>query len=56
MGIHEKSSGQNQEENFYEFMLAYTDIFTNKIFSTIDYTYHNLKDVIRDKELVFLNV
>ena len=36
-------------------MRAYTDIFTNNIFATKDYTYHNLKDMIRDKDLVLLN-
>ena len=36
-------------------MSAYTDIFTNNTFGTKDYTYHNLKDIIRDKDLVLLN-
>ena len=45
----------DQVENFLEFMRAYTAIFTNKIFATKDYTYHNLKDMIRDKDLVLLN-
>ena len=36
-------------------MRAYTDIFTNKIFPTKDYTYHSLKDIIRDKDLLLLN-
>ena len=35
-------------------MRAYTDIFTNYIFATKDYTCHNLKDIIRDKDLVLL--
>ena len=45
----------DQVENFLEFMRAYTAIFTNNIFATKDYTYHNLKDMIRDKDLVLLN-
>ena len=35
-------------------MRAYTDIFTSYIFATKDYTFHNLKDIIRDKDLVLL--
>ena len=46
---------RDQVENFLEFMRAYTDIFTNNIFATKDYTYHNLKNMIRDKDLVLLN-
>ena len=47
--------GHDEVENFHEFMRAYTDFFTNNIFATEDYTYHNLKDMIRDKDLVLLN-
>ena len=36
-------------------MCAYTDIYINNIFATKDYTYHNLKDIIRDKDPVLLN-
>ena len=31
------------------------NIFTNNIFATKQYTYHNLKDIIRDKDLMLLN-
>ena len=34
----ENSLDQNQVENFHEFMRAYTDIFTNNVFATKDYT------------------
>ena len=44
----------DQVENFHEFMHAYTDIFPNK-FATKDYTYHNLIDMIGDKDLVLSN-
>ena len=44
----------DQVEIFHKFMRAYTDIFTNDIFATKDYTCHNLKDIIRDKDLVLL--
>ena len=30
-------------------------VFINIVFVTKDYTYHNLKDIIRDKDLVLLN-
>ena len=36
-------------------MSAYTNIYTDNIIATNDYTYHNLKDIIRDGDLVFLN-
>ena len=51
----ENSLDQNQVENFHEFMRAYTDIFTNNVFATRDYTYHNLKDIIKYKDIVLLN-
>ena len=51
----ENSLNQNQAENFHEFMHAYTDIFTNNVFATKDYTYHNLKDIIKYKDIVLLN-
>ena len=44
----------DQVEIFHKFMRAYTDICTNYIFATKDYTCHNLKDIIRDKDLVLL--
>ena len=36
-------------------MHTYTDIVTNNTFSTKDYTYQNLKEIVRDKCLVLLN-
>ena len=51
----ENSSDYDQVENSHESMRAYTDIFINNIFATKDYTYHNLKDIIRNKDLVLLN-
>ena len=35
-------------------MPAYTDVFTNIIFATKYYTYCNLEDIIRDRDLVLL--
>ena len=51
----ENSSDHDQVENFHEFVGAYTDIFTTNIFATKDHTYHNLKDITRDKDLVLFN-
>ena len=48
MRIHENSLDQNQVKNFHEFMPPYSDPFTKNIFATIDNTYHNLKDIVRD--------
>ena len=31
-------------EHFHEFLRGYTDIFTNNIYATKDYTYHNLQN------------
>ena len=36
-------------EPFHEFLRGYTDIFTNKIDATKDYTYHHLRDMIQNK-------
>ena len=35
----------------HEFLRGYTDIFTKNIFQTKDYTYHNLKKLIREKDV-----
>ena len=51
----ENSLDLDQLENFHEFTSVSTDIFTSNIFTTKDYTYHNLEDIIRDKGLVLLN-
>ena len=45
----------DQLKNFHGFKCACTDIFTNNIFATKNFTYHSLKDMIRDKDLVLLN-
>ena len=39
-------------ENFHEFLRGYTDIFTNNIYATKDYTYHNLREMIQNKDVV----
>ena len=45
----------DQVQNFHAFMRAYTEIFTKNIFAIKDYTYRNLQDMVRDKDLVLLN-
>ena len=39
-------------QHFYELLRGYTDIFTNKIYTTKDYTYHNLRGMIQNKDIV----
>ena len=39
-------------EHFHEFLRGYTDIFTNNIYATKDYTYHNLCGMIQNKNVV----
>ena len=39
-------------EHFHEFLRGYTDIFTNNIYTTKDYTYHNLRGMIQNKNVV----
>ena len=39
-------------EHFHEFLLGYTNIFTNNIYATKDYTYHNLRGMIQNKDIV----
>ena len=41
-------------EHFHEFLRGYTDIFTNNIYVTKDYTYHNLHGLIQNKDIVVL--
>ena len=38
--------------NFHEFLRGYTDIFTNNIYATKHYTYHNLRGMIQNKDIV----
>ena len=39
-------------DHFHEFLCGYTDIFTNNIYATKDYTYHNLLGMIQNKDIV----
>ena len=42
-------------EDFHEFLRAYTDIFTKSVYETKDFTYSNLKNVIKNDKLVVLS-
>ena len=39
-------------EHFHEFLRGYTDIFTNNIYATKDYTYHDLRRMIQNEDIV----
>ena len=43
---------QKNLECFHEFLRGYTDIFTNNIYAAKDYTYHNLRSMIQNKNIV----
>ena len=38
-------------EHFHELPRGYTDIFTNNIYATKDYTYHNHRGMIQNKDI-----
>ena len=42
-------------ENCHEFLRAYTDIFTKNVYATEDFTYSNLKNIIKNDKLVILS-
>ena len=46
---------QTKLEGFHEFLRAYTDIFTQNVHATKDYTYKNLKTLIENKDLVAIS-
>ena len=37
---------------YHELLCGYRDIFTKNVFQTKDYTYHNLKTLIQEKNVV----
>ena len=41
-------------EEYHEFLRGYTDIFTKNVFQMKDYRYHNLKNLIQDKDVVIM--
>ena len=42
-------------EDFHEFLRAYTDIFTQNVYVTKDFTCSNLKNIIDNDKLVVLS-
>ena len=44
-----------ERENFHEFLRAYCDIFAKNIYNATDYTYSNLKKLIRDDNLAIIS-
>ena len=39
-------------EDLHEFLHGYTDVFTNNIYTTNNYTYHDLRGMIQNKDIV----
>ena len=39
-------------DHFHEFLRGYTDVFINNIYATKDYTYHNVRGMIQNKDSV----
>ena len=50
-----KSINHDKLEDFHEFLRAYTDIFTKHICVTKDFTYKNLKNIIKDENVAILS-
>ena len=41
-------------EEYHDVLHGYTDLFTKNVFQTKDYTYHNLKNLIQEKDVVVM--
>ena len=41
-------------EEYHEFLWAYADIFSRNIYNSKDYTYHDLKSQIKNKDIKVL--
>ena len=50
-----ESTNHDHLEDFHEFLRAYTDIFTKNIYATKDFTYKNLKNIIKDENIAALS-
>ena len=46
---------RDQRENFHEFLRAYVDIFTKRVYTTTGYAYKHLKRIVNDKNLVLVS-
>ena len=50
-----ESVNHDKLEDFHEFLRANTDIFTKHIYATKDFTYKNLKNIIKDENVAILS-
>lgn len=50
----EKSLKPEKREQFHEFLRAYTDIFTKNVYAAKDYTYYNLKRLIKNNNVAIV--
>ena len=48
----DKDLDKEQEEDFHELLRAYTDILEKNLRFSRDYTYNNLKHLIKDESIV----
>ena len=44
--------GAHRLEKYHELLCGYRDIFTKNVFQTKDHTYHNLNNLIQEKNVV----
>ena len=50
-----ESINHDQLADFHDFRRAYTDIFSKHIYATKDFTYKNLKNIIKDENVAILS-
>ena len=51
----DKAVAPNEKENFHMFLCTYTYMFTKNIHNTKDFTYHDLKGLIRNDDTVLVS-
>ena len=49
-----KDLDNEKREDFHELPRAYTDILSKKLYFSTDYTYNNLKHLIKDESIVVI--
>ena len=49
-----KDLDNEKREDFHELLRAYTDILSKKLYFSTDYTYNNLKHLIKDESIVVI--
>ena len=50
----DKDLDNEQREDFHELLQVYTDILSKKLYFSTDYTYNNLKCLIKDESIVVI--